>query len=912
MKVLLIHPNELSHYHLERLVKESLEALGHEVSTLRYRGTDDERLRDDIERLSAKVNFTLVLKGEALIAEHYAAIRSFSGLWYVDHPRDDRVPDWLARGCSSVDIVFATSRGLLEPLRTFNARVEWLVEGAHLELLKPAEADHQYDLSFFGTLFAETNNGDVMGERWQFLARVAEKFDLHLWGADSGQVIDTPHGGYRFSNAKPPVWNEDLAREVARSRVVLGYNSTNKVPFYWSNRTYVTLALKGFLMTPYVPGIEQVFRNHEELVWFHSFEELEELVEYYLRTPAQRERIAGRGYLKTVECFSTRTQVEKMLRTAETKLPLAQPKRSVLFVTDSGYPGCAAAARQWCALLRGNGIRADHLLLEDKANAGAAAGYDCVVMNGYSGLYGAMLEQHRGRKLFAWYSSILQSDLENEIGAVKRIAGARRTGLVDGVICSDENACRLFPDAKWVPLVSVYRPPRSERRFRVPSKINISALGPAKPRKNLATVLAALQYLSDDYVVHTNLPPDYFAERIAALFDDRRIINHGWLSSEDYQALIHDCDFGVQLSVGESYDYVVADHALLERPIICSANIPATPHPELTVKNFEDAGELISVIDTVRRAGDEQRRSWFQRFNRENSFRCEQATRRLRRFLFEDRPHRAPAINTRQPLLSIVFHGRNDNYGGDFTRRLAWSISTVRRAFEKLRPELIFVNWNTIPGSPSLFDDPILVTRREGFKVYMVPASIHRELAARHGYDGVYLEWYAKNFGIRRAKGEYILQINSDNLVLDALTADVLPGPEDTYIGARTDVNADVLTLSPESLTHEKLAPWRGRILTPDLDRPYYVGGSCGEFVLSHRNNWHRICGNVETADRWCIDNVTATHLRRVSELQVFPHSVYHIDHSRVDGKWPGFDFEFGYSGPKWGLADYALEPIEY
>ena len=262
-----------------------------------------------------------------------------------------------------------------------------------------------------------------------------------------------------------------------------------------------------------------------------------------------------------------------------------------------------------------------------------------------------------------------------------------------------------------------------------------------------------------------------------------------------------------------------------------------------------------------------------------------------------------------RPQLSIIYHGRNDNYAGEFKRRLAWSLATVKKAFSHLNPEIIFVCWNNLPSTPFLFDEPLLKQYASGVKTYLVPSTIHEEFAKKFDYKGCYLEWFAKNFGLRRAEGEYILQINSDNIIINDINFSDLPAKDVTYIGNRTEVDRQILDVAPENISQSILEEFQGRVLRTDLNRPHFVGGSCGEFVLSHRDNWYKICGNVETADRYCIDNVTATHLRMVSRLELFPYPVYHISHHSAPGRWPGFDFPVGYSGENWGLPDVKIEP---
>lgn len=902
MKILLIHPNPLEDYHLERLIVESLRSLEHEVLTLRYREIEQGLLIEKIKALTQEVDFCLILKGEILTEEVYDHITCLSGLWYVDYPKDGILPEWLIRGCQRVDYVFTTAKGLIPKLEQYNTSVEWLVEGAHLPLLQPVEREKTKQLSFFGTLIAETNNGDKFGERSSFLKDLADRYDFHLYGPDSNRVFNE----YAFKNHYEPVWNDKLAEAIAETKIVIGYNSTNQIPFYWSNRTYTTLACKGFLITPYVPGIEQVFENHKDLVWFNTLEECYQLIEYYLERPRQRVEIAESGYNKIVNLFATQTQLAKMISFIESK-EKNFPKQRIAFITDEGFVGCKTSALHWGTLLKQQGFFVDQLILQEQVEAESIANYDWLFFAGYSGKY-ELLFKHLGRKVVIWHSTAFQAQLENEFNQIRKINELLEQQQVENVVCTDLGTTRLFKKGTYVPNFTILQPQASKSDLVIPDKINLCALGPSKNRKNLFTILIAFSYLSDQHVLHLNVSEDFFKQQIEGIFDTSRIINHTWLTESDYYNLINSCTAGFQISVAESYNYVVAEHWLLNTPIICSTSIPANPIKELIVTNHENSGELIEKLDIVKRASKEKREQWQNIFFKFNELRKNKARQQL---IYEvlQRPLTCFNINKNKKRLSIVYHGRNDNYGGAFKKRLAWSLATVKKAFAAYDPEVIFVNWNILPGTPKLFDEPIFDTYAKGIKVYPISHLIHRDLAKKHNYDGVYLEWYAKNFGLRRAEGEFILQINSDNLILDDIPLDLCLSKDLTYVGNRTEVNPSILIKIPDFITKDDAERLKGRTLIADIDRPHYIGGSCGEFVLTHRDNWDTICGNVETAARYCIDNVTATHLREITIIKHFPYPVYHISHPSADGEWPGFEFPLGYSGKNWGLAHLEIKP---
>lgn len=123
-----------------------------------------------------------------------------------------------------------------------------------------------------------------------------------------------------------------------------------------------------------------------------------------------------------------------------------------------------------------------------------------------------------------------------------------------------------------------------------------------------------------------------------------------------------------------------------------------------------------------------------------------------------------------KPFLSLVLAARNDNYGGNFTERLQTGIDWNTRWLEqfKVTSEVIIVNWNPVAENPDLID---LITFPKGrkyvnYRIITVPNSVHEDYVDPAIRSTVPMfEFIAKNVGIRRAKGQYLLCINADILV---------------------------------------------------------------------------------------------------------------------------------------------------
>jgi hypothetical protein len=110
---------------------------------------------------------------------------------------------------------------------------------------------------------------------------------------------------------------------------------------------------------------------------------------------------------------------------------------------------------------------------------------------------------------------------------------------------------------------------------------------------------------------------------------------------------------------------------------------------------------------------------------------------------------------------SIILTGKNDNYGGHFDERL---ILTTKYNTKKLKKagvdcEIIFVEWNPIEGKPLLSEK--LVDTFEDIKCYVVKEDVHKQIRGQYDHMS-FLEFFAKNLGIRKASGDILICTNAD------------------------------------------------------------------------------------------------------------------------------------------------------
>lgn len=266
--------------------------------------------------------------------------------------------------------------------------------------------------------------------------------------------------------------------------------------------------------------------------------------------------------------------------------------------------------------------------------------------------------------------------------------------------------------------------------------------------------------------------------------------------------------------------------------------------------------------------------------------------------------------------LSIVLTGRNDDHGGNFTRRLLMAaqhnVNALRRAGVSF--EYLWVEWNPVADRPLLAER--LVNELAHCRAFVAGAEVHRAYCDNPRMP--IMEFFAKNAGVRRAAGEFILTTNADILLGDDVIEFLAKGNlrrEVLYRAVRRDLLPGV---EADRASHSD--SW-GFIhsLTP----PYFAEGS-GDFLLASRDLYEMLRGFDETIrhaklhkdTRFCI------HAERLGAPLEVIGSVYHLHHPNSwinlplaerraeDAPWgPPYNYraDLPYlNPPDWGLSRYV------
>lgn len=236
------------------------------------------------------------------------------------------------------------------------------------------------------------------------------------------------------------------------------------------------------------------------------------------------------------------------------------------------------------------------------------------------------------------------------------------------------------------------------------------------------------------------------------------------------------------------------------------------------------------------------------------------------------------------PYLSIVLTGRNDGYGSDFVGRLLRTIEFNHRQLttRAVPHEVVLVEWAPPPDRPLLADIiceqlPDMTTIVRTITVdaeYQSTLSLNPKLA--------YLEYIAKNVGVRRAAAPFVLASNCDiylgKKVLDVIGGRALAAGA-IYRAARYDLK---LGLDESRIDWDALEDISNLATPPKDIRPPLFGPGTGDFILADRDTWHGLRGfnEVYRVGRVGLDRNFIVKARSSGvTIEDIGGPVYHVNH---------------------------------
>jgi hypothetical protein len=283
------------------------------------------------------------------------------------------------------------------------------------------------------------------------------------------------------------------------------------------------------------------------------------------------------------------------------------------------------------------------------------------------------------------------------------------------------------------------------------------------------------------------------------------------------------------------------------------------------------------------------------------------------------------------PYVSIVATGRNDGYGGDFVGRFLRTLAFNARELDArgIAWEAVIVEWAPPSNRPLLAD--LALEAVPGIdrvlRAFVVDPAYHDALTMNPRIR--YLEFVAKNVGIRRSRGAYVLTTNADvylgRHVLSWLERRGLH-PRVVYRARRIDLK---LGIDESTMDWDLLEDARNYDTGTKALKPPLFSGGTGDFVLLDAATFAELRGfnEVYRVAKIGIDrNFLVKALRSGVAIADIGGPVYHVSHvgsyrhSKAlyrdrqadapygDRRWPSASVV--YDNPDhWGLAGAPAEP---
>lgn len=326
------------------------------------------------------------------------------------------------------------------------------------------------------------------------------------------------------------------------------------------------------------------------------------------------------------------------------------------------------------------------------------------------------------------------------------------------------------------------------------------------------------------------------------------------------------------------------------------------------------------------------------------------------------------------PYLSVVAASRNDDHGGDPLIRTQIFIKNFALQCEyfQLPSEIILVDWNPVAGRPGLA--AVLDLSPEATfcqaRVVTVPTSLHRQL--KYAEQLPLFQMIAKNAGIQRARGQFILATNIDIIFSNELIQFIAQqklNSQKLYRVDRNDIHSGLTKDASldEVLSHAWSSPIRAnrrfcpeslvkhlygtevfkRVCQPNKEfcrelegvkvvqehdvwqvRPqrsvnmtHLHTNACGDFTLLSRDGWETIRGYPEFVSySFNIDSMgaIAAHYSGYEEVSLLPPCVcFHIEHGLGSGWSPEGDKilfgrlrEAGILNPEWPVLTLLVDEM--
>jgi spore maturation protein CgeB len=292
-KILTFHSEGMNEGQIrdEFHIKDALRELGHETFT-----NDESKL--------SEVDLVLAFNGNQVSPERIRKFKTLTKapIWFWTFDNCDRRPA-IYEIIKEVDLWLGEELGRSERFKQEKLPFYYFPNHAVNEkIFRPFDLPKIYDVSFSGTPYFQ--------ERTDMLKAIEDAgIDLHIFGNISWEWKNKG-----FKNVHGSAFDEELAKVVSQSKIVVGISNTMCYGYY-SIRPSQVMLCGGFMIDKYVLGMERELRDGCE--YWNTYEELVEKIKYYLEHEDERNAIAKRGYEIALTTLTNKSRCAELIKLFE-------------------------------------------------------------------------------------------------------------------------------------------------------------------------------------------------------------------------------------------------------------------------------------------------------------------------------------------------------------------------------------------------------------------------------------------------------------------------------------------------------------------------------------------------------------------------------------------------------------------
>lgn len=272
------------------------------AAKLAAHGMPKDRVHTELILLAGEYRpeFIFSFKDECPSAQTINEIKSVSPgtkfvLMFGDYR--EKPHEMLVRMQPHIDVLLLTSQDAGQ--RSIYSRVGYKRIGFYYGTVGPQSAglkpqEYEPNTIFFGGN-RYPGQFPLSGERDMLLRAVHNAFGKALRMRGTGW-----ESGYGSS---PMVKGLPYHTEIRKHTLSLGINHYDGRKYY-SGRTIISVSMGRLHITRYIPGMEEDFQNHYNIVWFNSIPEALDVIRFYLQHDEARERVRRRQSEAAERMFS--------------------------------------------------------------------------------------------------------------------------------------------------------------------------------------------------------------------------------------------------------------------------------------------------------------------------------------------------------------------------------------------------------------------------------------------------------------------------------------------------------------------------------------------------------------------------------------------------------------------------------